>query len=477
MRLCISRILFRFAGVAGLAALLAPVVSERSPFALIVPAQAQWFEPNAAGLVADAGYDRHAKVGQTVQLDASRSLRLDGAALTYGWTLEKKPSGSLAKLSDATAARPTATIDAAGDYQFAVTVRAAGSSQTATARVVVSTVGVAPVADAGLSRKVAVGETLALDGSKSFDADGDAITYAWTLVKRPWGSKAALSSPADMRPELKVDVAGAYVAELRVTDATGKVGAPARVTISTGADAPGRASAGPAQTLAVGATARFDADGTWLPSGVPGVAAFTLISAPAGSRAQLGTGLDARRTLTPDLSGDYVVQTLVSRGTGADSDEHGDNDDLGLRCHARSISATVLATTGNVAPVADAGPEQKIAAGAVVALDGSRSTDANGDALTYRWALISMPAGSRAALDSPSAVRPKFTADLAGTYVAQLVVADAMGDSRPATVVVSTTRNAPSADAGPDAVGAPGSSVLLDGSASRNPGGAAVSPA
>lgn len=52
----------------------------------------------------------------------------------------------------------------------------------------------------------------------------------------------------------------------------------------------------------------------------------------------------------------------------------------------------------NVAPVANAGSAQSILTGAVVTLNGSASTDANSDPLTYAWTLTSKPVGSAAVL-------------------------------------------------------------------------------
>ncbi len=49
---------------------------------------------------------------------------------------------------------------------------------------------------------------------------------------------------------------------------------------------------------------------------------------------------------------------------------------------------------GGGAPVADAGPDQSVTTGATVTLDGSGSTDADGDSLTYSWSLTSVPTGT-----------------------------------------------------------------------------------
>ena len=94
-------------------------------------------------------------------------------------------------------------------------------------------------------------------------------------------------------------------------------------------------------------------------------------------------------------------------------------------------------TPQNSPPVANAGPDQTAEVGHVVELNGSGSSDVDGDPLTYRWSLISVPAGSGAVLDNTAAVRPRFTADRPGTYVGQLIVNDGKVDSSADTAVVS----------------------------------------
>ncbi len=68
-----------------------------------------------------------------------------------------------------------------------------------------------PVADAGLDRSAHIGEVVALDGSGSYDPDGDPITYLWHLVSVPAGSTAALSDPTAVNPTFAVDAHGDYV--------------------------------------------------------------------------------------------------------------------------------------------------------------------------------------------------------------------------------------------------------------------------
>ena len=92
---------------------------------------------------------------------------------------------------------------------------------------------------------------------------------------------------------------------------------------------------------------------------------------------------------------------------------------------------------GNSAPVASAGPDQNVTTDALVALDGSGSTDADGDTLTYSWSFVSLPTGSTAELSDTTVVNPTFTPDLDGSYVVQLIVNDGTVDSTPDTVTVT----------------------------------------
>ncbi len=89
----------------------------------------------------------------------------------------------------------------------------------------------------------------------------------------------------------------------------------------------------------------------------------------------------------------------------------------------------------NHPPVADAGTDRAgILIGSFVELNGSASTDPDGDPLTYAWTMTTKPTGSSAVLSDPTIVDPKFTADKAGTYIVSLIVNDGKVDSVADTV-------------------------------------------
>ena len=78
----------------------------------------------------------------------------------------------------------------------------------------------------------------------------------------------------------------------------------------------------------------------------------------------------------------------------------------------------------NGPPLADAGADQTVTVGETVTLDGTESSDPDGDRLTFSWELSSLPDGSEAALTGASSATASFVPDVAGTYVAVLTVSD-----------------------------------------------------
>src|SRR5262249_26782099 len=154
------------------------------------------------------------------------------------------------------------------------------------------------------------------------------------------------------------------------------------------------------------------------------------ISAPVGSAAILAGANTPKPTFLVDKPGNYTAQLIVNDG------------------QLDSAAAIVTITTINSAPAANAGPNQTVSVTKVVRLDGSASTDVDGDPLTYHWSLTTLPDGSTAQLSDPTAVKPTFTADVSGAYVARLIVNDGHVDSAPATVTISTQNSPPEANAG-----------------------------
>ncbi len=91
----------------------------------------------------------------------------------------------------------------------------------------------------------------------------------------------------------------------------------------------------------------------------------------------------------------------------------------------------------NTSPIAVAGADQTVTPGTIVYLDGSNSSDVDGDSLSYRWFLSIVPEGSSVVLTGENTANPSFVADRTGNFQVSLVVSDGMVDSAIDTVHIT----------------------------------------
>ena len=389
--------------------------------------------------IAKAGTTQNVITGSLVTLDGSSSSDAENNPLTFKWTLVAAPAGSTASLVGPTSAKPTFTADVSGTYLVSLVVNDGKvDSAMSTVTVTAANLNVAPVANAGSAQSVVTGSQVTLDGSSSSDANRDLLTYKWTLLAKPVGSLATLSSATDVKPKFTADVAGAYIFTLVVNDGrlSSTVDAAATVTITASAvNAAPVSNAGINQSVVVGTAVTLDGSASGDANLDPLTYKWTLVVKPATSVAALSSATAVRPTFTADLAGVYVASLVVNDG----------------KLDSALATVTVTASAVNAAPVANAGTNQNVVTASVVTLNGTGSTDANFDPLTYKWAFGAKPAGSTATLSSATAASPTFTADLAGVYVATLIVNDGKLDSAVAVVTITAAAPnvAPVANAGP----------------------------
>jgi len=408
-----------------------------------------------AAPVANAGTNQSVVLG-TVTLDGSASSDANGDTLTYKWALLNKPTNSTAALSSATSAKPTFTADIAGVYVFSLQVNDGKvDSAVTTVSVNASAANVAPVANAGANQNVVLG-TVTLDASASSDANGDTLTYKWALLSKPANSNAVLASTTSAKPTFTADIAGVYVFSLQVND--GKLDSPVITTTVTAsaANVAPVANAGAIQSVVLG-TVTLDGSGSTDANNDTLTYKWVLLAKPIGSTAVLSSTTSAKPTFTADLVGVYVASLVVNDG----------------KVDSAIVTTTVTAAVANVAPVANAGPYQNVVTSTTATLTGAASSDANGDALTYKWVMISKPLSSTAVLSSDTVVSPTFVADKAGTYVFSLQVSDGKLSSTLSyvTVTAGAANLAPVANAGSAQTVTRGATVTLDGSGSTDANG------
>jgi hypothetical protein len=171
-----------------------------------------------------------------------------------------------------------------------------------------------PMAVAGDDQAIIeIGSVVQLDGSQSYDPDGDDISYAWSFLSRPGGSNAVLGNPSSATPTFVPDVYGEYRVELVVTDVRGSASEPDDAVVSFANVAP-VADAGDNQAARVGDQVLLDGSSSDDANGDALTFHWSFFSAPAGSTAALNDPTSEMSTLTADVPGTYEVDLIVSDG-------------------------------------------------------------------------------------------------------------------------------------------------------------------
>ena len=399
--------------------------------------------------VADAGEDQTGDAGDTFSLDGSGSFDADGDPLSYQWTLTSQPSDSGVTNSDivnATNVAAELTVDVDGRYELQLEVCDATDCDTDSVQLEAGDVGnTAPIADAGGDSTGTVGATVTLNGSGSYDPDGDPLTYRWGFKSVPSGSGLTNADWTDRYTDsgkFTPDVAGDYEVRLTVDDGTEEASDLVTITVNDGGNTAPVADAGSDTTASTGSTVTLDGSGSYDPDGDPLTYRWGFKSVPSGSSLTNADWTDRYTdsgSFTPDVAGDYEIRLSVDDGTVETSD----------------LVTVTASSGGNSPPTADAGSDQTVSVGSVATMDGSGSSDPDGDPLTYRWGFKSVPSASSLTnsdwtdryTDSGS-----FTPDVAGDYEVRLAVDDGSGEVNDIVVVTATGGgNAPpSAEAGDD---------------------------
>ncbi|HAQ20840.1 MAG TPA: hypothetical protein DCR40_16650 [Prolixibacteraceae bacterium] len=401
--------------------------------------------------VANAGSDQAVNEGATVTLDGSASSDPDGNPLTYQWTA---PAGI--SLNSTTEAKPTftaseVTINTSYTITLVVNDGVADSPADEVVITVKNVLNGTPVANAGSDQAVNEGATVSLDGSASSDPDGNPLTYKWTAPAGITLSSNTVVNPTFTAPEVTINTS--YTITLVVND--GLADSPADqvvITVKQVNKAP-VANAGANQTVNKGVLVTLDGTGSTDPDGNPLTYLWT---APAGITLSSAT-TDKPTFTAPEVTADadFTFSLVVNDGTANSAPDE--------------VVVTVLQV--NKAPVANAGPDQTVNEGAIVSLDGSTSSDPDGNPLTYKW---TAPAGI--SLSSTTVAKPTFTAPevtINTSYTLSLIVNDGLADSPTDQVVITVKQvnKLPVANAGANQSVNEGVLVTLDGTGSSDPDG------
>ena len=409
---------------------------------------------------AGAGPDRTVIVNTLINLDGTSSFDPDADPLSYLWSIASQPVGAAVQLSDTGSAQPGFTATVIGIYRFDLSVHD-GRVPSPTDQVqitVIDTPNRPPVADAGLSQTVASNSSVTLDGSASSDPDGQPISYNWQLTAAPAGSATTLVNPTGVAPTLTPDLPGDYVVTLIVSDGQlDSASVTVTITVPPPANRPPTAHAGVSRSVTVNQVVTLDGTGSTDPDGDALTFSWQLLAQPVGSAVSLSATTSVRPSFTPLLEGDYQFELVVSDGSFTSA--------------AAQVTLTAV-PPANQPPIANAGVDQTVARQSVVTLDGSASSDPEGQPLTYLWSVTAQPTGAGATLSDTTVVNPTWIPSLSGSYTLELRVSDPLGDVSTDTVLITvdqTSNQPPQVRPGNAQQVTPFTLVVLDGSASSDP--------
>ncbi len=279
----------------------------------------------------------------------------------------------------------------------------------------------APSVDAGPDQEIAEGATVTLAGTAT-DADPeDDLTHVWSHNSTlPIPLDDAVLAPSFTAPNVPENTAIEFT--LTASDGTASVSDTVIITITDSANAAPSVDAGPDQEIAEGATVTLAGTAT---DADPEDDLTHVWSHNSTLPIPLDDAVLAPSFTAPNVPENTAIEFTLTASDGT-----------------ASVSDTVIITitdSANAAPSVDAGPDQEIAEGTTVTLNGN-TTD--GDSLTYSWRQTSgLPAVD---LLGANTLSPTFTAPAVASdtvFIFEMTVYD--GSERSTDTVEVTIRDMP----------------------------------
>jgi hypothetical protein len=359
--------------------------------------------PGCSVAMAEAGDAQTFPLGALISLNGSESSWCDtykDDEINFTWSFERTPTdssisdGSLSENRESTSVNPTFVPDVPGEYVLSLRVTdPATASDPDFVIITISSNDVPPLANCGEDVIGKVGLATTLNGHASSDPEGAGLEFAWGVSSTPTCSSMGDSSIFDQgtpTPSIIPDCDGIYVLSLVVSDGL-QWSDPDYCSVDARSDnAPPVAETGMGGSLPSCADNPFRLSGweSYDPDGDALTYIWSVVSTPVGADPEV-YGFDDSASVGPyftwDKTGEWSFQLQVNDGVQTSP------PDL--------VTYIIGGDGGNNSPTANAGGDQTVEVQGACessatceacpetnySLDGTSSSDPDGDTLNYSW--------------------------------------------------------------------------------------------
>ena len=315
-----------------------------------------------------------------VAFDGSGSKDPDEDDLTYHWDFGDGSTGEGARVSH--------TYERGGRYTSTLTVDDNAGTDCSVSQIRIPVqLNRAPLIPKGETVTACNGESVTLSAEGASDLDGDTLSYRWDLGDGSTAEGATV--------EHRYSQGGTYPVTLTVDDGSGMECSSASTQYTAKVNSQPQALIQAPQRACAGETLSFSAGDSDDPDGQKLAYSWDFGDGTAGQGSRVS---HAYRT-----GGEYRVTLSVDDGQETP-------------CSTSSARATVQV---NTPPIANAGQNTICCSGDINVFDASKSSDADGDTLSYRWDF-----GDGATAEG---VRVQHAYEKIGTYPVSVIVDDGTG--------------------------------------------------
>ncbi|MBK8494111.1 MAG: T9SS type A sorting domain-containing protein [Chitinophagaceae bacterium] len=358
----------------------------------------------------------------------------DGNITAWLWTKVSGPAAGTITNPNSAATTVTGMVQGVYRFELRVTDNNNAFGRDTVQITVNAASNIPPTANAGADQTIILPtNTVSLSGT-GIDPDGFITAYLWTKVSGP--ANGTITNPNSAATTVTGLVQGVYRFELRVTDNNGAFGRDTvQVTVIPGAtNTPPSANAGTDQSITLPVNSVILSGSGIDPDGIITAYLWTTVAGPAAGT--ITNPNSAATSVTGLLQGVYRFELRVTDNSGA---------------FGRDTVQVTVNTASNIAPTANAGPDQNITLPAnSVSLTGA-GTDPDGNITAWLWTKVAGPAAGT--ITNTNTAATAVTGLVEGVYQFELRVTDnnnAVGRDTIRVTVYPVPNNPPTANAGPN---------------------------